>query len=103
MGRVHLENLARHLPSPAGAVLEPAHEFRICSMILRTRKHRTWGNLPPMNWPGDATALADDLRRSLRGEVRFDTGHRALYATDASNYRQVPAPAWPGSAATWRW
>ena len=43
-----------------------------------------------MNWPGDTTALADDLRRSLRGEVRFDAGHRALYATDASNYRQVP-------------
>src|SRR3954454_16422649 len=41
-------------------------------------------------WSGDATALAGDLRRSLRGEVRFDAGHRALYATDASNYRQVP-------------
>src|SRR5215218_8398205 len=41
-------------------------------------------------WPGDATALEDDLRRSLRGEVRFDDGSRALYATDASNYRQVP-------------
>jgi len=35
-------------------------------------------------------ALEDDLRRSVRGEVRFDAGSRALYATDASNYRQVP-------------
>src|SRR5438132_13197033 len=35
-------------------------------------------------------SLADTLRRSLRGEVRFDEGSRALYATDASNYRQVP-------------
>jgi len=26
----------------------------------------------------------------VRGEVRFDDGSRALYATDASNYRQVP-------------
>ncbi|MFL6193309.1 MAG: FAD-binding and (Fe-S)-binding domain-containing protein [Thermoanaerobaculia bacterium] len=34
--------------------------------------------------------LEDDLRRSVRGEVRFDDGSRALYATDASNYRQVP-------------
>jgi FAD/FMN-containing dehydrogenase/Fe-S oxidoreductase len=34
--------------------------------------------------------LEDDLRRSVRGEVRFDAGSRALYATDASNYRQVP-------------
>src|ERR1041385_8946525 len=37
-----------------------------------------------------ATAIAADLRRTIRGEVRFDTGSRALYATDASNYRQVP-------------
>jgi FAD/FMN-containing dehydrogenase/Fe-S oxidoreductase len=38
----------------------------------------------------DAQALAAALRRELRGEVRFDAGSRALYATDASNYRQVP-------------
>ncbi|MFL6234415.1 MAG: FAD-binding and (Fe-S)-binding domain-containing protein [Thermoanaerobaculia bacterium] len=43
-----------------------------------------------MTWPGDARSLEDDLRRSVRGEVRFDSGSRALYATDASNYRQVP-------------
>jgi FAD/FMN-containing dehydrogenase/Fe-S oxidoreductase len=41
-------------------------------------------------WTGDATALEDDLRRSVRGEVRFDAGSRAVYSTDASNYRQVP-------------
>ena len=29
-------------------------------------------------------------RKSLRGEVRFDLGSRALYAADASNYRQLP-------------
>ena len=40
--------------------------------------------------PIDAEALAADLRAQLRGEVRFDDGSRALYATDASNYRQVP-------------
>src|SRR5205809_5286069 len=38
----------------------------------------------------DAEALASELRRRVRGEVRFDDGSRALYATDASNYRQVP-------------
>ena len=38
----------------------------------------------------DATGLAADLRRRVRGEVRFDAGSRALYATDGSNYRQVP-------------
>jgi FAD/FMN-containing dehydrogenase/Fe-S oxidoreductase len=36
------------------------------------------------------TDLAADLRRVVRGEVRFDRGSRALYATDGSNYRQVP-------------
>jgi FAD/FMN-containing dehydrogenase/Fe-S oxidoreductase len=36
------------------------------------------------------TDLATDLRRVMRGEVRFDRGSRALYATDGSNYRQVP-------------
>jgi len=30
------------------------------------------------------------LKRSVRGEVRFDSGSRALYASDASNYRQLP-------------
>jgi len=38
----------------------------------------------------DAEALAAELRRRVRGEVRFDDGSRALYATDGSNYRQVP-------------
>ena len=38
----------------------------------------------------DASALEAALRRHLRGEVRFDSGSRALYATDGSNYRQVP-------------
>ncbi len=35
-------------------------------------------------------ALERALRESVAGEVRFGEGDRALYATDASNYRQVP-------------
>ncbi|HWO42432.1 MAG TPA: FAD-binding and (Fe-S)-binding domain-containing protein, partial [Candidatus Eisenbacteria bacterium] len=35
-------------------------------------------------------AIANELRSRIEGEVRFDDGARALYATDASNYRQVP-------------
>jgi FAD/FMN-containing dehydrogenase/Fe-S oxidoreductase len=31
-----------------------------------------------------------ELRSRLRGEVRFDNGSKALYASDASNYRQIP-------------
>jgi FAD/FMN-containing dehydrogenase/Fe-S oxidoreductase len=38
----------------------------------------------------DAAALAADLKGALRGEVRFDSGSRALYSYDGSNYRQVP-------------
>jgi FAD/FMN-containing dehydrogenase/Fe-S oxidoreductase len=38
----------------------------------------------------DTSALESALRRHLRGEVRFDSGSRAVYATDGSNYRQVP-------------
>ncbi|HSU98119.1 MAG TPA: FAD-binding and (Fe-S)-binding domain-containing protein [Gemmatimonadaceae bacterium] len=30
------------------------------------------------------------LASVVRGEVRFDDGDRALYSTDASNYRQIP-------------
>ncbi|HEX7182895.1 MAG TPA: FAD-binding and (Fe-S)-binding domain-containing protein [Thermoanaerobaculia bacterium] len=36
------------------------------------------------------TMLESELRAAIAGEVRFDDGSRALYATDASNYRQVP-------------
>jgi FAD/FMN-containing dehydrogenase/Fe-S oxidoreductase len=40
-----------------------------------------------------AADLEHALRKAIRGpgtEVRFDPGSRALYASDASNYRQVP-------------
>src|SRR5213082_2698422 len=38
----------------------------------------------------DVGALEGELRRNLRGEVRFSDGDRALYSTDSSNYRQIP-------------
>src|SRR5665213_3126983 len=38
----------------------------------------------------DAQGLERALRATVRGEVRFQDGDRALYATDSSNYRQVP-------------
>ncbi len=54
------------LPTPPSSHSFPAHSF------------------------ADAQQLAHALRRSIEGEVRFDSGGRAIYATDASNYRQVP-------------
>ena len=38
----------------------------------------------------EAEALQNRLRRKVKGEVRFDSGSRALYASDLSMYRQVP-------------
>jgi FAD/FMN-containing dehydrogenase/Fe-S oxidoreductase len=52
----------------------------------------------PKSALADAAGLAEALRSRIRGgshdgsheDVRFDPGARALYATDGSNYRQVP-------------
>src|ERR1051325_6839877 len=49
--------------------------------------HRYSSRAPAMV---DVEAMAAELAGAVRGEVRFDAGSRALYATDASNYRQVP-------------
>ena len=51
--------------------------------ILRQRPH-------PHESFSDSIELERLLKQTVRGEVRFDDGSRALYATDASNYRQVP-------------
>lgn len=44
--------------------------------------------------PHESFAAARDLearlKSTVKGEVRFDDASRALYATDSSNYRQVP-------------
>src|SRR5580700_4160892 len=42
-----------------------------------------------LTFPG-AAELQKELRKNIRGEVRFDMPSRALYATDASNYRHIP-------------
>ena len=54
-------------------------------ITLRPAARRTYDTLFPA-----ALDLEAELRRTVRGEVRFDAGSRALYATDASNYRQIP-------------
>ena len=38
----------------------------------------------------EATQVHRALVKSLGASVRFDDGHRAVYASDASNYRQAP-------------
>jgi FAD/FMN-containing dehydrogenase/Fe-S oxidoreductase len=44
----------------------------------------------PVDVFAQAAELERELKRTLKGEVRFDRGSRALYATDGSNYRQIP-------------
>ena len=39
---------------------------------------------------GAGRALAADLAARVRGQVRFDSASRAVFAADASNYRHVP-------------
>jgi FAD/FMN-containing dehydrogenase/Fe-S oxidoreductase len=59
--------------------------------ITQIRQNRKSGIKPaPAPLDVDAVALAESLKEKIRGEVRFDNGSRALYATDGSNYRQVP-------------
>src|SRR3984885_11339908 len=38
----------------------------------------------------ESERLEQQLRAQIRGEVRFDPSSKALYATDASNYRHIP-------------
>lgn len=45
---------------------------------------------PPTPREIDVETLRRRLEEAVDGEVRFDAGSRAAYATDASNYRQVP-------------
>ena len=49
-------------------------------------------NQPPLDHESFAAhrELESILKKNIRGEVRFDLGSRALYATDSSNYRQLP-------------
>ncbi|HWK31463.1 MAG TPA: FAD-binding and (Fe-S)-binding domain-containing protein, partial [Terriglobales bacterium] len=53
-------------------------------------------DLPPVDFKHfqisdrERAALERDLREAIGGEVRFSAGDRALYATDGSNYRQIP-------------
>jgi FAD/FMN-containing dehydrogenase len=38
----------------------------------------------------EVAALESELRRKIRGEVRFDAGSRAMYTTDSAIFRRVP-------------
>jgi FAD/FMN-containing dehydrogenase/Fe-S oxidoreductase len=74
--RISLETIRHDMP--------PASSFPISSISRpRAAAH-------PHEDFSAAHELEKKLRACLRGEVRFDESTRALYSTDASNYRQVP-------------
>lgn len=52
-----------------------------------TQRPRRWTSVVSEKSAG---SFADELNARVSGEVRFDDMSRALYSTDASNYRQVP-------------
>src|SRR6185437_6678630 len=79
-----MENKANH---QSDAVATPAVDIRP-KMTPRQSEEAGTSKFAPSDV--DAAALAAALRQQVRGEVRFDDGSRALYATDATNHRQVP-------------
>ncbi|HEY3933542.1 MAG TPA: FAD-binding and (Fe-S)-binding domain-containing protein [Gemmatimonadales bacterium] len=72
------------------------------TLVTLTRNHADpAGNAPPATprrpdaiygpeTEARMARLAGALAQRVRGEVRFNDGDRALYSTDASNYRQIP-------------
>src|SRR4051794_39305985 len=58
------------------------------ALAPRTRSHSQVE--PTAEQMRKAQSLEQELRAAIKGEVRFDAGSRALFATDGSNYRQVP-------------
>src|SRR5882757_182507 len=69
------------------ATTGPHHTSRNLSSIVPLPPS---SHAKPVDSFSQAAELEAELKRKVRGEVRFDRGSRALYATDASNYRQVP-------------
>ncbi|HTM66171.1 MAG TPA: FAD-binding oxidoreductase, partial [Flavipsychrobacter sp.] len=69
----HRQSVANLPPSPIADGITNEHRFST-----------------PQSKNVDATAIEQELKAAIEGEVRFDDGSRALYATDASNYRQIP-------------
>src|SRR5579885_2199590 len=72
---------------PEGATMSASHDTLITADELkqpaRTSQSEWTESL-------DLRGLEAELRDSVQGEVRFDAGSKAMYAVDASNYRQVP-------------
>ena len=75
------------------STMQYAVNFPVCA---KAENMQTLSPIPasshgkPVDSFPQAVALEKALLREVRGEVRFDRGSRAMYATDGSNYRQIP-------------
>jgi FAD/FMN-containing dehydrogenase/Fe-S oxidoreductase len=79
-------NLKRLMPGvlpPEGGRMSANRAPLVSSEELRN----SWRN---QSHEIDAKGLEAELQKVIAGEVRFDASSKALYATDGSNYRQVP-------------
>ena len=76
----------------AGVWLAVARTGATMTVAAPPESHRGRVRRPQApKFSGDTAGLAvKSWRARIRGEVRFDDGSRALYATDGSNYREVP-------------
>lgn len=59
-------------------------------MQLTVLNNRKTTSLRDQSQNIDVRALESDLQRICEGEVRFDNTTRAIYSSDAGNYRQIP-------------
>src|SRR6476469_11214581 len=69
-----------------------AIETRISDSLIRiaTKAPPVRGAETPATLTIDVAALEHELRGGVTGEVRFEASDRAMYASDAGNYRMVP-------------
>src|SRR5467141_2135099 len=67
-----------------------SHFMKLENMIPTLTPLPLSSHAKPVDSFSQASELEEELKRTLNGEVQFDRGSRALYATDGSNYRQIP-------------
>lgn len=64
----------------------PASLISAESLLRKTGENHGNGTLNKL----DVKGLEHELARNIDGEVRFDRASIGLYATDSSNFREIP-------------
>src|SRR5579871_1131803 len=79
-----------YLPRESRRVTIAARVSHIMATVQITTPLPLSSHAKPIDTFAQAAELERDLKRVVKGEVRFDRGSRALYSSDGSNYRQIP-------------